>query len=342
MLKNKRLRKSTDFKLCGEVIPVGTSKRLELSVGRTYDYVDMRIPIIVKRGKKDGPKLFISAAIHGDEINGTEIVRRIINSPELKKLSGTLVCVPIVNVFGFNNKSRYLPDGRDLNRSFPGSIKGALASRVAYLFNKEIVKKCTHGIDLHTATRDRENLPQIRACLSSSETKSLAKAFGAPIVLDAAVRDGSLREAARRQGISMLLYEAGQSLRFDEEAIRIGVSGILSVMRQIGMLPKKGAVKKKSSIPFAKSSHWVRAPEGGLLVLAKKLGDKVKKDEVLGMLSDPFGENGVQVKSPVSGIVIGISNLPLTNQGDALFHIACLTKSIKADKKNLIDTEMAH
>ena len=198
----------------GQTIKPGERKKIFLRIAALYDYTDISIPIEVIRGKVDGPILFISAAIHGDEINGVEIVKRVLKRVSIDKLKGTLIAIPIVNVFGFNNLSRYLPDRRDLNRSFPGQKNGSLASRLASIFMKEIVHKCTHGIDLHTGAVHRTNLPQIRACLDDAATKTLAKSFGVPVVIDSTLRDGSLREAARRKGIPMLLFEGGEALRF--------------------------------------------------------------------------------------------------------------------------------
>ena len=337
MSKTKR-KKSSDMIICGEKISLGQRKKLELFIGRTYDFVDMSIPLEVVRGAKPGPCLFVSAAVHGDEINGTEIIRRVLKSTSIKNIRGTFIGVPIVNVFGFNHKSRYLPDGRDLNRCFPGSAKGALASRMARLFLNEVVKKSTHGIDLHTGSGYRENLPQIRACLDDPETKKLARDFGSHIVIDSALRDGSLREAARRLGIPMLLYEAGRSLHFDKKSIDIGVKGVLSVMRSIGMLPKKTSSVKRP--PISKSTQWLRAPQSGILRYQKKLGDWVKKGEVVGLLADPFGDNQVKVESPTSGLIIGANNLPLANRGDALFHIACSSGSAPIKKSDLMDIEL--
>ncbi|HKJ22272.1 MAG TPA: succinylglutamate desuccinylase/aspartoacylase family protein, partial [Gammaproteobacteria bacterium] len=272
--------------------------------------------------QRAGPRLFVCAAIHGDEINGVEIIRRLLKLPILKRLRGALVAIPIVNVHGFISHSRYLPDRRDLNRSFPGSHKGSLAARLAHLFMEDIVSVCTHGIDLHTAAQHRNNLPQIRAYLDDAETERLARAFSVPVILNSDLRDGSLREAAAEQGIPMLLYEAGEALRFDEVAIRIGVKGILSVMRALDMLPQIKHAKSPYQPVVARSSTWLRAPEGGILRNAIPLGAHVKKGDSLATIADPFGERDVDVKAPNSGIVIGRMNLPLVNEGEALFHIA--------------------
>ena len=304
-----------------EVQP-GERRRLELEVGRFYTYTPTTMPIQVICGRRAGPIMFISAAIHGDELNGVEIIRRLLRVPQLDRLRGTLIAVPIVNLYGFINTSRYLPDRRDLNRSFPGSNSGSMAARIAELFMREIVHRCTHGIDLHTGAIHRSNLPQIRANLDHHETLELARAFGTPVILNSEIRDGSLRASAAALDVPILLYEAGEALRLDEFCIRGGVDGILRVMRSLGMLGKSR--RKPPTEPIiARSSAWVRAPQSGVFRAYVGLGDRVMRDQtVLGAVSDPFGEREREIRAPFSGIVIGRLNLPLVNEGDAIFHVA--------------------
>jgi uncharacterized protein len=306
----------------GVTIAPGERRGLSLPAGMLHTHVAIEMPVWVINGRHPGPKLFISAAIHGDELNGIEIIRRIRVRP-LTGLRGTLLLVPVVNVFGLLHHARYLPDRRDLNRSFPGSERGSLAARLAHLFMREIVGRCTHGIDLHTGSVHRSNLPQIRAQLDDPETRALALAFGAPVVLDSRLRDGSLREAAAERGIPTLIYEAGEALRFDEMSIRLGVAGIIAVMRRLGMLRRKATQRPRTAPPaVADSSHWIRAPEGGILRSAVRLGQRVATGEMLGQVSDPFGARDFPVTATHAGIVIGRNSLPLVNEGDALFHIA--------------------
>jgi uncharacterized protein len=306
----------------GVTIAPGERRGLSLPAGMLHTHVAIEMPVWVINGRHPGPKLFISAAIHGDELNGIEIIRRIRVRP-LTGLRGTLLLVPVVNVFGLLHHARYLPDRRDLNRSFPGSERGSLAARLAHLFMREIVGRCTHGIDLHTGSVHRSNLPQIRAQLDDPETRALALAFGAPVVLDSRLRDGSLREAAAERGIPTLIYEAGEALRFDEMSIRLGVAGIIAVMRRLGMLRRKTTQRPRTAPPaVADSSHWIRAPEGGILRSAVRLGQRVATGEMLGQVSDPFGARDFPVTATHAGIVIGRNSLPLVNEGDALFHIA--------------------
>lgn len=307
----------------GITINAGTRTTIDLPAARLYTHAPMSIPVQVVSGKKSGPRLFLSAAIHGDEINGIEIIRRLLKLPALKRLRGTIIAVPMVNVHGIINHSRYLPDRRDLNRSFPGSEKGPLALRLAHLFMKEIVEQSTHGIDLHTGAIHRSNLPQIRANLDDEETYKLASAFDVPVIISSNLRDGSLREAAAEFGIPMLLYEAGEALRFDEVAIRAGVQGIINVMRMLDMLPpSRSKTKNRFESVVARSSSWVRAPDSGILRAMVPLGSRVKKNTLLGVVADPFGEKEVTVEATCNGIVIGRTNLPLVNEGDALYHIA--------------------
>ncbi|MFC1589690.1 succinylglutamate desuccinylase/aspartoacylase family protein [Pseudomonadota bacterium] len=307
----------------GVTITAGMRTTIDLPAGRLYTHAPMTIPVHVISGKKSGPRLFLSAAIHGDEINGVEIIRRLLKLPALKRLKGTIIAVPMVNVHGLINHSRYLPDRRDLNRSFPGTEKGPLASRLANLFMKEIVEQSTHGIDIHTGALHRNNLPQIRANVDDEKTEELARAFNVPVIISSNLRDGSLREAAAEYGIPMLLYEAGEALRFDEVSIRAGVKGIINVMRALEMLPaSRSKSKKQFESVVARSSSWVRAPDSGILRAMVPLGARVKKNTLLGVVADPFGESEVNVYSAYSGIVIGRTNLPLVNEGDALYHIA--------------------
>lgn len=282
----------------------------------------MNMPVRVVHGRRPGPRLFVNAAIHGDEINGVEIIRRLLGLGALKHIRGVLVAVPVVNVFGFVSLSRNLPDRRDLNRSFPGSARGSLAGRLANLFLGEIVSRCSHGIDLHTGAIHRDNYPQIRANLDHAETARMAHAFGVPLVINSGFREGSLRQAAQRLDVPVIVYEASEALRFDEFAIRAGVRGVVGVMRALGMLAEQSRRRRRPVEPMlVRSTTWVRASQSGILRRAVALGKLVRKAERLGAIADPFGGNEVEVLSPAQGIVIGGTNLPLVHEGDALFHI---------------------
>ncbi|MCR9144091.1 MAG: succinylglutamate desuccinylase/aspartoacylase family protein [bacterium] len=313
----------------------GQRKTVSLRVARLYDHTQMAIPVHVIHGKRPGPVLFVSAAIHGDEINGVEIIHRLLQQKKLANLKGTLLAIPIVNVFGFNAKSRYLPDRRDLNRSFPGSKKGSMASRLAHVFMREIVRRSNYGIDLHTGAIHRTNLPQIRACLDQPETRRLAEAFGTPVILNSDIRDGSLRGAAQERDIPILLYEGGEALRFDEATIRTGIAGIVAVMRAIEMLPpaRVGGRSGKSRNTFvALSSHWVRAQRSGILRTTRKPGDRVEAGDLLGIIAGPMGERPVLLRAPETGVIVGQATLPLLNRGEAIFHIATFKDSQKVEE----------
>jgi hypothetical protein len=305
----------------GEAIAPGQRRRIEIPVSRLPTQTLISLPVVVIHGTEPGPRLWLSAAIHGDEINGVDIIRQVLEIIKPKKLKGTLLAVPVVNVFGFIEQSRYLPDRRDLNRCFPGSPQGSLASRLAYLFMTEIVNHSTHGIDLHTAAQPRTNLPQIRANLDDPETYRCAKAFGAPLLLHANTRDGSLRQSASKKGIPVLLYEAGEALRFDTESIRIGVEGIFRVMETLEMYENPFFSSQTNSIEVRKTK-WIRASISGIFHLQVKLGQAVEKRELLGFITDTFGDTNVKVRSPQAGIVIGHTQNPLVNQGDGIINLA--------------------
>lgn len=303
------------------VLP-GQRRYVDLPLPPLYTHTSVAMPVHVIHGKQPGPVLFVTAAIHGDEINGIEIIRRLLATKTLSRIAGTLIAVPVVNVYGFVSQSRYLPDRRDLNRSFPGSEKGSMAARLADTLMSEVVAKCTHGIDLHTAAEGRANLPQIRVDLDAHpELLELAEAFAPPILLDSHTREGTLRSAA--DDIPLLLYEAGEALRFDELAIRAGLKGVLRVMRHLKMLPtSKGADNRRSKPWLANNSVWMRAPQSGILRSRIPLGGIVEEGVVLGYISDPFGEAEQAVVSDVSGVLIGITKLPLVHEGEALYHVA--------------------
>ncbi len=315
------------IEISGVSLHAGEKRTINLPLARLYTHTEMTIPIHVIHGKRPGPRLFITAAVHGDELNGVEIIRRLMRLKLLTKVRGTLILVPIVNIYGFVNGSRYLPDRRDLNRAFPGSPTGSLASQLARLLADEIVERCTHGIDLHTGSNHRSNLPQIRACLDDPETERFARAFSAPVILDARLRDGSLREAAAEKGIAMLLYEGGEALRFDEIAIRMGVRGILSAMRAIGLLPSNPSSAHAHEPVVAKSTKWVRAPGSGIFSQEAGLGKAVEAGELIGVIGDPFSDESEAVRAPTEGIIVSRLNLPLVHRGDALFQIASVEES---------------
>jgi predicted deacylase len=309
----------------------GSRVRINIDMGRMHDFTDLKMPIEVVSGVKEGPTLFVCSTIHGDEINGIEIVRRLLDYVEIDRICGTLIAIPIVNIFGFNDHSRYLPDRRDLNRCFPGIKNGSLASQLAYKFMQEIVLKSDYGIDIHSGSFHRSNFPQVRANIDDENNFELAKVFNAPAIINSNLRDGSLRSAGTQANIPIILYEAGEILRFDENAIEIGLSGILNVMEKIGMIEKapKNDAKK---IFVALSSSWLRASQSGVFTSCIKLGDMVQKGQIIGSISNPFGDNKIEIRTNEDGMVIGLTMMPLVNKGDALFHIASQKNQIYDEK----------
>ena len=299
----------------------GMKRSVSLPITRLVTGAEVELPVRVVHGREDGPTVWINAAIHGDEAVGVEVVRQVLADLDPKTLRGTLIAIPIVNVLGFMTGDRYLPDRRDLNRSFPGSARGSLAGRIAHLMMNEVVAKCTVGIDLHTGSDRRTNLPQIRADLEDAETRELAEAFAAPVMMHARIRDGSLRHAAGERGAKVLLYEAGEAWRMDPWAVDAGVIGVRRVLAHLGMTDP---VADDSPSPSQETwrSGWVRARGTGMLHLEARLGQTVAKGERLGGLFDSFGKRVRLVHADRSGVVVGHTEAPLVNSGDAVIHIA--------------------
>ncbi|MEL6501841.1 MAG: succinylglutamate desuccinylase/aspartoacylase family protein, partial [Cyanobacteria bacterium J06623_1] len=312
------------IEIAKETIKPGQLRRIELPVSRLVTQTLVSLPVTVVNGVESGSTLWLSAAIHGDELNGVEIIAQILGRIDPQKLRGTIIAVSIVNVFGFLEQSRYLPDRRDLNRSFPGSENGSLASQLADLFMREIVNRSDYGIDLHTGAVHRTNLPQIRANLEDETTLNCAKAFGASLMMHSTTRDGSLRHAATKKGIPVLLYEAGEALRFDPLAIKVGVAGIMGVMKHLQMYQDDLAPTVGESLR-ADKSRWIRASCGGIFHLLVNLGDRVSKKQELGYITNAFGEAKISVRAKIEGLVIGHVQNPLVNQGDAIVHIAIIS-----------------
>ncbi len=321
-----------NFEIGGVSLKPGTAERIELEVSVLANSTRFDLPVHVLHGAKSGPCFFMSAAIHGDEIQGVEIIRRVLAALRGKELSGTVLAVPIVNSFGFLTHSRYMPDRRDLNRSFPGSDRGSLASLLADLFFSQVVSRAQYGIDYHTAALHRSNLPQVRLTPHEPELLNLAEAFGPRVILTSKLRDGSLRQAAAKIGVKMLLYEGGEALRFDEAAIDAAVQGTLRLLKHIGMIEEALPLPPHLKPINSTSSYWLRAAEGGILHSPRRSGDKVASGEEVGAITGPLGENPVPVVAEEEGIIIGRTHLPIVNRGDALFHIARLKTKAKAEQ----------
>ncbi len=311
------------FSIGGETIEAGAYRCVKLSFPLLYSNSPIEFPVHIFHGKKDGPIVFVTSALHGDEILGVEIIRRLHQQPQLKKIRGTLITMPVVNVYGFLLQSRYLPDRRDLNRQFPGQHQGSLASRLAQLLMTEIINKCTHGIDLHTGAIHRSNYPQIRVSPSNPMANEMAEAFAAPVIINSPIRSGSLRESAEALGIPMIVYEAGEALRFDPWGLKLGIRGILRTMNYLGMFPPSLSKKFRpiTKIAHAQSSFWIRAPQSGMVIETSPLGSLVKKGQILANMADPISDDQAKIICPCEAVVIGKTNIPLVNEGDALFHL---------------------
>lgn len=315
--------KRTSFKIGDLEVAAGRSAMGELPIARLVTGTRISLPLRVVHGRTDGPTVWLSAAVHGDEVAGVEIIRRALAGLDPRTLVGTVVAVPIVNVFGFLNSERSLPDRRDLNRSFPGSANGSLAGRVANLFMREIVARCEIGIDLHTGSDHRTNLPQVRADLDDPATRDLAVAFAAPLMLHAKLRDGSLRAAATAADTTVLLFEGGEAWRFDEDALRVGTRGVQRVLQRLDMT--NGSDIEPVDPPIeSRSSSWVRARRSGIASLHVALGDHVERGGALATIHNSVGERLSVVNASRDGIVIGHTQRPLVNQGDAIVHIASI------------------
>ncbi|WP_353950838.1 succinylglutamate desuccinylase/aspartoacylase family protein [Knoellia sp. S7-12] len=341
--KTKPTRSS--FAIGAVKVRPGHTREIGLPITKLVTGSEVSLPVRVVHGRHDGPVVWINAAIHGDEVVGVEVIRRVLETLSPRTFRGTLLAVPIVNVHGFMAGDRYLPDRRDLNRSFPGSPRGSLAGRIAHLMMREVVDKCEVGIDLHTGSDRRTNLPQIRADLEHPRTRALAEAFGAPVMLHAKLRDGSLRAAARESGATVLLFEGGEAMRFDQWAIEAGVAGVLRVLAALDMIDATvttsaaatatatataaagsgaGALALPAPPPglVSRRSGWLRARRTGIVHLDATLGQRVEVGDRLGGLSNSFGRTLRLVKADRAGVIIGRTTAPLVNRGDALVHIA--------------------
>ena len=305
--------------IAGQEIQPGEFKEININIARLPSHTQIDTPIYVSRARDEGPVLGLIAGMHGDEINGMEIVRRILDRGLYQVKRGTVVCMPVINVYGFLNYSRDVPDGKDVNRSFPGTKTGSLASRVAYVLRTDVIPYIDYGIDFHTGGAMRSNYPQVRAVLREPKNGELAKAFCAPFTIDAPFRPNSLRKEAARMGKNVIVFEGGESLRFDRQAIEEGVAGTLRLMKHLGMIDHAPDPKEENRIIWTTS--WVRAKHAGLFQPTIQSGDLVRKGDWVGTITDPFGEFKEQVKAHESAYVIGVNNGPVINAGDALLHL---------------------
>ena len=310
--------------IAGKEVAPGTCLDVAFQITTLATGTPSALALRVLHGARPGPAVFVSAAIHGDEIVGTAIIQRLARELDPATLAGTVLLVPVANIFGFMTRTRYLPDRRDLNRSFPGSPGGSLDGQLAHIFHREVLLRCQLGIDIHSAAIHRYNLPQIRIAEGNRRLVELAMAFGAPVIIESPLRDGSLREIAQREGVDMLLMEAGEALRFDRLSIETGVEGVTRVLAHLGMIEADDGLSAVGIPARANRSTWVRSPRGGVAQMVRESGDPVRKGDLLGCVAGLFGEEPQDMVSPIDGIIIGHATLPVVHQGDALFHIAAI------------------
>jgi predicted deacylase len=309
-----------ELSINGVRVRPGQSVNIEIPIAKLPSHTLIDLPIFIRRAQEEGPVVLISGGIHGDEINGIVTARRLLEEMDQgwSLLRGTLIIIPLMNIYGFLSTSRTFPDGRDLNRSFPGSKKGSLASRIAFIINEEIIPQIDYGIDFHTGGRMLSNHPQVRVDFKDKVGLDLAKSFGTHFIVNSKHIEKSFRKTAFKARKHILVYEGGESMRVDDFAIEEGVQGTKRLLHSLGMLSNS---TKAIESTILKESNWVRAKASGIFNSSVKLGESVKKGQIMAEISDPYGQVKIDVKSPTNGHVIGINNLPVINVGDALIHI---------------------
>jgi len=317
--------------VAGKDVEPGSKKEIRLQISEYFTGNPVYIPVVVVHGAETGPKIFITAAIHGDEINGVEIIRRLITFIDPEKLRGTLFCVPIVNIFGFYNMVRNLPDGRDLNHHFPGSEKGSGASRIAYtLFNK-VIKLCDYGIDIHTPRIKRYEIPHTEADLASREAHQLARSFGLPVIINIPGREKSLQHSANEAGIPTIVFSGGEVLRFHEKINSSGLKGIFNVLADQDMYDVE-KTKPEYSIIVRKGKS-IQTRHGGIIYVEVSAGDLVYKGERLARITSPFGREVEDIYMPETGLIISVSTNPLVTPGNEVCFYVRLDKSLPIVEK---------
>jgi uncharacterized protein len=307
--------------ILGQEILPGKGAQLNLDVAKLHTTTPILVPVIVERAKVDGPTVLLMAGLHGDEINGIEIIRRIIRKGFHKPQVGTIICLPVFNIFGFLNIKRELPDGRDLNRSFPGSESGSLASQFAFHFMKEIAPHVDYVIDFHTGSAQRNNFPQIRCVFDDVDSMDLARVFNPPFILNSSHISKTIRESIFKLGKHMLLFEGGKTNNIEEMVVEEGINGVKRMMSHLGMRSFKIDISKDRSPVLLTESKWMRSPNSGMFQSLVKNGSRVEKNEVIGMVTDPYGKIERKVKASMTGYIICLNESPVVYKGDAIFHI---------------------
>jgi predicted deacylase len=325
-----------EITIFNETILPGKSKTINMQIGKLHTMTDLHIPIIVERSKKEGPVVLFTAGLHGDEINGTEIVRKLIVKKINKPKRGTIICIPVINIFGFVNQTREFPDGRDLNRIFPGSKTGSLASQFAYYILKEILPHIDYAIDFHAGGARRFNAPQIRIVPNNAELKTLSDVFGAPFTLYSNNISGSFRSSCDKMNVKMLLFEGGKSVDINNGVTKEAVEGTKRFLTHFDMLKNKHEISKPHHTIYIETSDWVRANFSGMFHGLKQIGSFVTKGDLLATISDPFGKVSHKLKAPHDGYIINVNDAPIVYQGDAVFHISTKLENDEEGIKNQV------
>jgi predicted deacylase len=325
--------RSRRFRLAGEDIAYSECRDTRLKISETYTGDPIAVPIRVIRGPKPGPHVFVSAALHGDELTGTGIIHELLHGGALDLLRGTLLLIPVVNVFGFENHDRYLPDRRDLNRVFPGAAAGSLASRIAHAFMTEIVGQCDYGIDLHSAAQTRTNFPNVRGDMSIPEVKRIAEAFGCELIVDGRGPEGCMRLEACKAGCATIILEAGEPMKAEPAMLEVGVRGIRNVLSSLGMIEAK--LFEPPYQTTVQKTTWVRAEVGGFLRFHIKPGDIVEAGGAVASNFSILGNHQNILRSPVDGIVLGMATSPAVKPGEPVCHIAIPGGKIAGVRKTL-------
>lgn len=327
------MSKRVTWKIAGQSIARGQTADVKLKVSERYTGDAIHLPIRVIRAKKPGPSLFVTAAIHGEELNGVGIIHDLMFGEDIELAAGTLVLVPIVNILGFENQSRYMPDRRDLNRSFPGTAAGSLTSRVAHIVFNQIVRRCDYGIDLHTAASGRTNFPNVRGDLSKPEVRRLAKAFGCELMVHGQGPDGSFRREAVKAGCNVVILEAGEPLKIEPTVLEVGLRGVRNAMIELGLI--HGEVQRPAYQTRIDKSTWVRASVGGILRFHVAPGQIVQAGQPIATNSSIVGRERNVLTAPSDGIVLGMTTLPMVKPGEPVCHLALPTRPIASIAKKL-------
>lgn len=317
--------KKTEYQkmtMLGQDILPGKALQLNLEVAHLHTRTPIQVPVLVERAKEDGPTILVMAGLHGDELNGIEIVRRFLRKKLNKPTKGTIICLPIFNIFGFLNLQRELPDGRDLNRSFPGSSNGSLASQFAFHFMKEIAPHCDYIIDFHTGATQRNNFPQIRCVFTDQKSVELAKVFNPPFILNSSLIAKTLRESMVKRNKMLLLFEGGKSNNIEENVVEEGLNGLKRVISHLGMRNYKIDISKDRLPIFIGQSKWMRAPSSGMFQCFVANGTAVQKGEILALVTDPYGKYEKKIKASQTGYVICINEASVVYKGDAIIHLS--------------------